>query len=266
MDRLRALLRCLLLLTATRLPASPGLLRLLPGLQPDGSTLLHNQWSIRPAGRQVELGNFPTGLAVHPDGRWAAVLHCGAGPHEVRIVDLNTGAITATATVNEAFYGIAFSGDGRTLVCSGASDEVLHVFDFHDGRLAARPDVVLAPRTATDVPAGFALSRNAKTAIVACLWGQRVMRVDLAAHHVVWECPFGAAAAGWDGGLAGRPAAGRRLERPHAAGRQRAAVCRGVGGAPPPRVRESVGLVRDRGPFRPGRLDPRALAGGRPAG
>jgi DNA-binding beta-propeller fold protein YncE len=187
MDRVRALLRCMLGLAAAPLLASPGPLRMLPGLQSDGSTLLHNQWSIRPAGRQVELGNFPTALAVHPDGHWAAVLHCGDGPHEVRIVDLSTGAITATAAVNEAFYGIAFSGDGRTLVCSGASDEVLHVFDFHEGRLAARPDVVLAPRTATAVPAGFALSRNAKTAIVACLWGQRVMRVDLAAHHVVWD-------------------------------------------------------------------------------
>ncbi|HUA39573.1 MAG TPA: hypothetical protein VMA35_14365, partial [Candidatus Sulfopaludibacter sp.] len=31
----------------------------LPGLRPDGSALLPNQWSLRPAGRQVELGDFP---------------------------------------------------------------------------------------------------------------------------------------------------------------------------------------------------------------
>jgi len=186
-DRVRIPLSCVLALAVAPLLASPVPRRTLPGLQPDGSTLLHNQWSIRPAGRQVELGDFPTGLAVHPGGRWAAVLHCGAGPHEVRIVDLDTGVTTATAVVNEAFYGIAFAGDGRALVCSGASDEVLHIFDFRDGRLAAQPDVVLVPKTATAVPAGFALSRDGQTAIVACLWGQRAMRVDLAAHKVVWD-------------------------------------------------------------------------------
>jgi len=177
----------LLGLVAAPLPAGPAPPRIVPGLQPDGSTLLHSQWSIRPAGRQVALGDFPTGMAVHPSGRWAAVLHCGYGRHEVRIVDLNTGAITAAAPLREAFYGIAFSADGRMLVCSGASDEVLHVFDFADGKLTPRPDVVLAPKTGTAVPAGFALDRGAKTAFVACLWGQRVMRVDLAASKVVWD-------------------------------------------------------------------------------
>ena len=149
--------------------------------------MLHNQWSIRPAGRQVELGDFPTGLAVHPSGRWAAVLHCGYGRHEVRIVDLDTGTVTATAPLHESFYGIAFSGDGEELVCSGASDEVLHIFGFQDGKLAARPDVVLLPKEATAVPAGFALTRDAKTAFVACLWGQRVIRVDLGAGKVIWN-------------------------------------------------------------------------------
>src|SRR5664279_3430875 len=46
----------------------------LPGQKPDGSVLLTNQWSLRPAGKQVELGDFPINVAVHPDGRFAAVL------------------------------------------------------------------------------------------------------------------------------------------------------------------------------------------------
>jgi DNA-binding beta-propeller fold protein YncE len=177
----------LLVLAAAALAADPGVSRLLPGLQPDGSILLHSQWSIRPAGRQIELGDFPTGLAVHPEGRWAAVLHCGYGPHEVRIVDLETGAITATAAVNEAFCGIAFSGDGRMLACSGASDEVLHVFGFSGGLLSARPDVALAPKTTRIVPARFALSRDGGTALVAGILGQRVLRVDIPANRVVWD-------------------------------------------------------------------------------
>ena len=177
----------LLALAAAAWAADPKSQPLLPGLQPDGSTLLHSQWSIRPAGRQIELGDFPTGLAVHPDGRWAAVLHCGFGAHELWVVDLVSGAVTATAHLEEAFYGVAFSGDGRTLACSGASDEVLHVFDFAGGRLTARPDIVLAPKAATVVPAGLALSRDGKTVLVAGLWGQRALRVDLVARRVVWD-------------------------------------------------------------------------------
>jgi hypothetical protein len=46
-----------------------------PGPQPDGSTLLHNQWSIRPAGEQVPLGEYPVAVTLHPTGRYAAVLH-----------------------------------------------------------------------------------------------------------------------------------------------------------------------------------------------
>src|SRR3712207_3089584 len=38
----------------------------LPGVQPGGSILLPNQWSLRPAGLQLELGDFPVNLALHP--------------------------------------------------------------------------------------------------------------------------------------------------------------------------------------------------------
>jgi hypothetical protein len=49
----------------------------LPGTQLDGSVLLHNQWSIRPVGRQVQLGTLPDNVAIHPKGKFAAVLDCG---------------------------------------------------------------------------------------------------------------------------------------------------------------------------------------------
>src|SRR5215472_1358942 len=68
-------------------PAAPP--RLLPGVQPSGAILLPNQWSLRPAGKQLPLGDFPVNLALHPSGQWLAVLHAGFGTHEVVIVDLN---------------------------------------------------------------------------------------------------------------------------------------------------------------------------------
>ena len=89
---------------------------------PDGSVLLHNEWSLKPAGAQVELGDFPVNIAVHPSSRFAAILHAGYGPNQVMIVDLARGQIISKMPVKEAFYGLTFSRDGKTLFCSGAGD------------------------------------------------------------------------------------------------------------------------------------------------
>src|SRR5262245_46499951 len=63
----------------------------LPGKKADGSVLLPNMWSLRPAGTQIELRDFPVNVAVHPKGRFAAVLHSGYSAHVVSIVDLRLG-------------------------------------------------------------------------------------------------------------------------------------------------------------------------------
>src|SRR5262249_54443756 len=69
--------------------ASKPLDRVLPGLRKDGFVQLPNQWSLKPAGRQVELGDFPVNVAIHPSGEFAAALCAGYREHEAIIVDLN---------------------------------------------------------------------------------------------------------------------------------------------------------------------------------
>ena len=51
--------------------------RVLPGLQADGTVLLPNQWKIRPAGKHLDVGDLPVNLAVHPSGQYLAVLNAG---------------------------------------------------------------------------------------------------------------------------------------------------------------------------------------------
>src|SRR5262249_19812473 len=109
--------------TAARPPAPP---RFLPGVQPGGSVLLPNQWSLRPAGKQLVLGDFPVNLALHPSGRWVAVLHGGYGEHEVIIIDLQSEKTATRVGIPQAFYGLCFSPDGRTLFASGGEFEVVH--------------------------------------------------------------------------------------------------------------------------------------------
>src|SRR5262245_21814161 len=85
-------------------PAAPA--RVLPGVQPDGNVLLPNQWSLRPAGRQIVLGDFPVNLALHPGGQWLAALHSGYGDHEIITVDLKRQKIVNRVVLEQTFYGL----------------------------------------------------------------------------------------------------------------------------------------------------------------
>jgi DNA-binding beta-propeller fold protein YncE len=164
-----------------------------PGRQPDGSVLLPNMWSLRPAGKQVDLGDFPVNIALHPDGRFAAVLHCGYGPHEVVVVDTQKAEVAARAKVDEAFYGLEFSNGGHRLYASGAGYEVVRYFDF-DGRtgaIGAEHEIKLRGATERGIPAGLALTGDAQHLYVANVFGQRVAKVDLIAKGNVLDIVVG---------------------------------------------------------------------------
>src|SRR5262245_14575476 len=107
----------------------------LPGVRDDGRVQLPNQWSLQPAGRQLELGDFPVNIAVHPGGRYAAVLHAGYGQHEVMVLELmgKRAVLRSRAPLEAAFYGLAWSAAGDRLFCSGGPRERIEAFAFIDG-------------------------------------------------------------------------------------------------------------------------------------
>ena len=160
--------------SALRIPHSE-----LPGTRPDGSVLLPNQWSLRPVGKQVELGDFPINVAVHPGGRFAAVLHSGYSEHEIRVVDIHSAQVISRTIVHEAFYGLEFSKDGRQLFCSGAGDEVVHAYEFQQGSLTNHQRIKLRDPKLRAIPGGLVVDAAANRLFVANVWGNRVTRVDL---------------------------------------------------------------------------------------
>jgi DNA-binding beta-propeller fold protein YncE len=160
--------------------------RLVPGLQADGATLLHNLWPIRPVGRQVPLGDFPVNLAVDPSGRYAAVLHAGRNAHQIRVIELDSGREVSRRAVHQAFYGLAFSADGRQLVASGGADDVLRVFDFHDGELTPVREVALAAPEMHSAVAGVALADDGQTGFASLLFVSRVAAVNLRTGATLW--------------------------------------------------------------------------------
>ncbi|MCC7373267.1 MAG: beta-propeller fold lactonase family protein [Verrucomicrobiales bacterium] len=148
-----------------------------PGARKDGTVLLPNQWSLDPVGRQIRLGDFPVNIAVHPAGRFAALLHCGYGQHEIIVVDLRASQVVSRANLDEAFYGLSFSADGRHLFAGGAGKEVVHHFEFADGYLSnARSHPVRDPK-AKGIAAGVALAPDGKRIWVANLLAHTVSEV-----------------------------------------------------------------------------------------
>jgi len=153
----------------------------LPGQRPDGSVLLPNQWSLRPVGQQISVGDFPVNIALHPGGKYAAVLHCGYGQHEIAILDLAARAVASRTNVAEAFYGLTFSKDGARLLCSGASEEVIHDFQFDSGKLSDPSTHWLRDVKERGIPCGLAITSSGLQIYVANLWAQSLSRISVVA-------------------------------------------------------------------------------------
>jgi DNA-binding beta-propeller fold protein YncE len=143
---------------------------------------LPNQWSLRPAGRQLPLGDFPVNLALHPSGKWLAVLHAGYGTHEVMIVELqkHRQQVVCRVPLRQTFYGLCFAPDGKTLFASGGEYEIVHAFRFEDGLLGRRHAIPVARRTTRFIPGGLATDAAGQNLYAAGTWGHAVALVPLA--------------------------------------------------------------------------------------
>jgi YVTN family beta-propeller protein len=161
--------------------------RVLPGMDDSGTIRLPNQWSLRPAGRQIEIGDFPVNMALHPGGKWLAVLHAGFGTHEVVIVELGAAGksapsqrVNSRVTLKQTFCGLCFSPDGNRLYASGGEFDVVHEFCFEDGYLTKPRAVPVGNGPAGKfIPAGLAVDRTGKWLYAAGAWGHGVCLVPL---------------------------------------------------------------------------------------
>ncbi len=151
----------------------------LPGIKVDGSILLPNQWSLRPSGRQVPLGDFPVNMAVHPSGKFVVVLHAGDSAEELISVSLPTGQAIARAQLPETFYGVAFSPDGHRVYASGAGAEVIHEFTFDAGQFGSHQEIALRDPATRGVPSGIAVSGDGERLYAPNVYGQDLVVADL---------------------------------------------------------------------------------------
>lgn len=164
-----------------------------PGLTRAGAVLLPNGWSLRPAGRQTRLGDFPVLIAVHPSEPILAVQHAGYGEHEVVTLDAETGKVIGRVALPETFTGLAWSHDGRRIFVGGGFDDVIYGFDHAAGLLSNKVVLRYPAREkgkGNRVPAGLALARDGKNLWVANAFGHTVARFDVSG-ELRAELPLG---------------------------------------------------------------------------
>ncbi len=162
-------------------PATAPPPRVLPGVHLDGMVQLPNQWSLRPAGKHLPLGDFPVNIALHPSGQWAAVLHAGYGEQEIVIVELRKDKprIASRVRLDQTFYGVCFAPDGKALFASGGEFEVVHRFAFDKGLLSDHREIAVAPVADKFVVSGVAVDATGRTLFAAGAWGDAVAVVPL---------------------------------------------------------------------------------------
>ena len=152
-----------------------------PGMTRDGTVLLPNGWSLRPAGKQLRLGDFPVQSAVHPNEPILAVLHAGYGEHEVMTVNTRDGKVIGRVSMPETFSGLVWSKDGKKIYVGGGWDDVIYGFD-HTAGLLSNKVTIEYPAPLKDGGhrgvAGLAISEDGRTLWVANVVGHTLARVD----------------------------------------------------------------------------------------
>jgi len=147
-----------------------------------------------PVGEGVDLGSLPINLVITPEKDKAAVVLSGWREQGLQVVDLKTRKVTQTLLQDGAFYGAAFSPDGRRLCISGGNTDLLFVYAWKDGTATLENKFELAKAktadaTGTSYPAGVAFSPNGKFLYVAEDVGDRLAVVNAATGEITQRFP-----------------------------------------------------------------------------
>ena len=156
--------------------------RVLPGVRKDGFVQLPNQWKLNPAGRQIDIGDLPVNIQIHPTGLFAAVLHCGYKEHEVAIIDLIPKAqkVVSRTIIPQAFYGITFSPDGKQLYASSGEFDRVHVWDFNQGLLNNARTLSIVDGKQRMVTGGMSFDATGANLYCAAVWADAIVKIPLA--------------------------------------------------------------------------------------
>ena len=156
---------------------------------PTYTTPLATGLRLDPEGEFVDLSSMPLGMALAPDGKKLVVVLSGWREQGVQVVDLATRRVTQTLPQEAAFYGAAFSADGKELYVSGGNEDLIYCYLWRDGVAALDKQIVLGQKkedkTGSRYPAGLAASKRGNFLYVVENVGDSLAVVDPSLGKVV---------------------------------------------------------------------------------
>jgi YVTN family beta-propeller protein len=173
--------------------------QLVAGPRSDGTGVNSHGWVLTPAGRQVQLGDRPYGMALSPDGHTLLVSNNGQSTQSLMVVDSASGSLRQTIPYRSPealFVGVAFSPDGAHAYASAGGNNKIRVYDVHGQTLTERDPIPLPTSGAqgqriNPYPAGLTVSADGRTLYVADNLADAVSIVDLPGRAVQATVPVG---------------------------------------------------------------------------
>ena len=109
-------------------------------------TLLHNGWKLTPAGRQVNIGQFPLNMILTKDCNYAVTSNSGMGENSLSVIDLKSAKEIQRVIVSNLWYGLAFNENDSQLFVSGGNNNRIYIFNFQDGSLSLKDSIILGDK------------------------------------------------------------------------------------------------------------------------
>ena len=160
----------------------------LVGPQPDGSVLLPTGWRVKPVGKQIPADTMPMASAMSPDGKFMAVLHGGYNPPSVAILNPKTLETISKLPLADAWLGLTFTPDGKTLYIGGGSKAVVYAVKVSpEGQLSAGAEWKLteAAPAHEDFTGDVQVSSDGRLIYVAQLHRNKILVVNPQSGRVI---------------------------------------------------------------------------------
>jgi YVTN family beta-propeller protein len=162
--------------------------RRLPGPAANGY-LLPNGWTITPAGDQIQVGDLPLAVVLHPDGKHLLVSNNGYSRQSIDVVDLAKRRIVSQAVVEKAWLGLALSADGKRVYAGGGMSNSILAFGFEKDKISPLGPIPIGPQGTDIYPGGLCVAGD--RLYVANNLSNDLSAVDLTTGKVMATVPVG---------------------------------------------------------------------------
>ncbi|HLW53786.1 MAG TPA: bifunctional YncE family protein/alkaline phosphatase family protein [Candidatus Angelobacter sp.] len=146
-----------------------------------------------PVGEFIDLGSMPLNMALAPGGKQLVAVLSGWREQGIQVIDLESLKVTQTIEQDAAFFGLAFSQDGKKFYVSGGNEDLVYAYSWNNGSATLEKKIVLgekkADKTGSRYPAGIAAAKHGNLIYVAENVGDSLAVVDPAAGRVVQRFP-----------------------------------------------------------------------------